>query len=200
MPEVSVVKTIGCQKYRDMSTAPTLARLFPFITIHSLDASSCWEWKGSVSSSGLPHRSAHGHTTSVSLRRLIWILLVGPLHGGLHPDLTDRTCELVKGTCANNRCLRPSHLRIISAREHGPMPREMYRGIGPRKIRPLTPLSILRRTRAERLLRLKREGYTNKAAAAAVGMSVKNAERIISGRVFPFLQSKRYFPQLNDCG
>lgn len=181
--------TIGCPEDRDISTAPTLSRLFLFITIHSLDASSCWEWQGAVSSAGLPHRSAHGHTTSVSIRRLVWILLTGPLRGGLHPDLTDRTCELVKGRCANTRCVRPSHLRVISAREHEPLPRETYKGIGPRKIRPLTPLSILRRTRAERLLRLKREGYTNQAAAEAVGLSVKNAEKIISGKVFPFLQN-----------
>ncbi len=123
----------------------------------------------------------------------MWFLLIGPLRGGLHPDLTNRSCELVSTTCFNKRCLRPSHLRAIPATECTPEPRERYRGIGPRKVRPLSPLSILRRTRAERLLRLKREGYTNKAAALAVGMSVKNAEKIISGKVFAALQNKRYW-------
>ncbi len=179
---------------------PSIGALLPFITIDSLNDSQCWEWKGSVSSSGLPHKTDHQQNTSMSVRRFLYIFCVGPLRGGLHPNLTDRSCELVKSTCSNKRCVRPSHLFAISATENKPTPRETYRGIGPRKIRPLSPLSILRRTRAERLLRLKRKGLTNKAAAEAVGMSVKNAEKIISGKVFPFLQNKRYFPSIHTCG
>lgn len=174
----------------DISSAPSFSSLLPFITMN-LSHGACWEWKGAVSSAGLPHRSAHRHTTSVSLRRLQWMLLIGPLCGGLHPDLTDRSCELVACTCFNPRCLRPSHLKATPATECKPEPRETYRGIGPRKIRPLSPLSILRRTRAKTLLRLKRDGLTNKAAAEAVGMSVKNAEKIIGGKVFPFLQKEK---------
>lgn len=189
-PEVSEFINVVDEECRDLSSAPSLVALFPFISIDSLAASQCWEWSGSVSSAGLPHRSAHRHTSSVSLRRLVWTLLLGPLRGGLHPDLKDRSCELVTSTCSNKRCLRPSHLCTIAGTDYKPAPRETYQGIGPRKIRPLTPLSILRRSRAERLLRLKREGYTNKAAAQAVGLSIKNAEKIFSGKVFPFLQSK----------
>lgn len=184
----------------ETALAPPLAALFPYIAIDPTESSHCWEWKGSVSSAGLPHRSSPDHSTSISLRRLVWILLVGPLRGGLHPDLKDRSCELITDTCSNKRCLRPSHLCTIAALKAKPKPREIYRGIGPRKIRALTPLSILRRTRAERLLRLKREGYTNKAAAQAVGMSIKNAERIISGKVFPFMKSKRYLESIDRCG
>jgi hypothetical protein len=155
------MQLISCED-RDISSAPSLQALFPFIITMNLSHGACWEWKGAVSSSGLPHRSAHRHATSVSLRRLVWMLLIGPLSGGLHPDLTDRSCELVGSTCFNPRCLRPSHLKATPATECKPERRETYQGIGPRKIRPLSPLSILRRTRAERLLRLKRDGLTNK--------------------------------------
>lgn len=179
---------------REMSLAPAIPTLFPYLSLESLEASQCWEWTGAVSSAGLPHRSSPDHNTSVSLRRLMWISFIGPLHGGLHPNLKDRSSELVISTCSNKRCLRPSHLCSVAARDHNPRPRESYRGIGPRKIRPLSPLSIQRRTRAERLLALKREGYTNKAAAEAVGMSLTNAERIISGEVFPFLQKHKVLP------
>lgn len=195
MPEAELMTT-----RRDISSAPSLSALFPFIAMDSFDASSCWVWTGSVSSSGLPHRSAHGHSSSISLRRYLWILLIGPLRGGLHPDLKDRSCELVKSSCSNSRCLRPSHLCIVAGTDHKPAPRVTYQGIGPWKIRPLTPLSILRRSRAERLLRLKRDGYTDKAAAEAVGLSIKNAEKIISGKVFPSLQSKRYLERIDTCG
>lgn len=179
------------QTGHDMPLAPAVSSLFPYLALHSLDASQCWEWTGAVSSAGLPHRSSPDHSTSVSLRRLMWISFIGPLQGGLHPNLKDRSSELVTSSCSNKRCLRPSHLRAVAARERKPKPRETYQGIGPRKIRPLSPLSIQRRTRAERLLALKREGYTNKAAAQAVGMSLKNAERIISGKVFPFLKKQK---------
>lgn len=185
---------------RDLSFAPAIPTLFPYLSLESLEASQCWEWTGAVSSAGLPHRSSPDHTTSVSLRRLIWISFIGPLHGGLHPNLKDRSSELVSSTCSNKRCLRPSHLCTVAAMERKPKPRESYQGIGPRKIRPLTALSKLRRIRAERLLRLKREGYTNESAARAVGMSIKNAERIISGKVFPFLKNKRYLEQMDICG
>lgn len=179
---------------QDTSFAPPISSLFPFITI-DLSHGTCWEWQGSVSSAGLPHRSSAHHITSVSLKRLFWLLLRGPLRGGLHPNLSDRSCELVASNCFNKRCLRPSHLIAIPATACKPEPRETYQGIGPRKVRPLTPLSIQRRTRAERLLRLKREGYTNKAAAKAVGMSIKNAEKIIGGKVFPSLNCHRPLPQ-----
>lgn len=179
MSKPSRLHTLMVRDEQGASDAPSLSSLFPFLPIPSLDTSVCWEWKGSVSSAGLPHRSSPDHSTSVSLRRLIWILLIGPLRGGLHPHLQDRSCELVKSTCASKRCLRPSHLYAIPATEYKPKPRETYQGIGPRKIPGFTPLSIFRRTRAEALLRLKREGYTNKAAAEAVNMSIKNAEKII---------------------
>jgi len=171
--------------------APALSTLFPWILMDSLDAAQCWEWRGAVTSSGLPRRSSPDYTTTVSLRRYVWISLVGPLRGGLHPDLKDRSVELVTSTCSNKRCLRPSHLRTILASAHQPPARETYRGIGPRKIRPLTPLSLFRWARAESLLALKRKGYTNKAAAQAVGMSLKNAEKIISGKVFASLQKQK---------
>lgn len=180
MQKRSTLHTLTDRDEQGAADAPSLMSLFPFLSIPSPDTSVCWEWRGSVSSAGLPHRSSPDHSTSVSLRRVVWTLLIGPLRGGLHPDLRDRSCELVKSTCVSKRCLRPSHLYAIPATQYKPKPREFYQGIGPRKIPGLTPLSIFRRTRAEALLRLKREGYTNKAAAEAVNMSLKNAEKIIS--------------------
>lgn len=166
--------------------SPHLERLFTFFKA-DLSGDSCWEWTGGCSSAGFPKLSTESATTSIRIKRLIWVLFLGPLRGGLHPGVKSKDFETVSSSCGNQRCLRPSHLFKRAALK-GRANRVSYQGIGPRKSQPaLSAVSVARRVRAETVIRLKREGITNSRVATTLQMSLTQVERIVSGTSFPFL-------------
>lgn len=68
----------------------------------------CWEWRGTLVNGRDPQarlpRGAYGpRNAGVSVRRAVWLALVGPIPDGLvlHP------------TCGNSRCCNPEH--VVSA-------------------------------------------------------------------------------------
>ena len=148
---------------------------------------ACWEWTGGCSSLGVPKLTAESTTTSIRIRRYIWLSFIGQLRGGIHPGLQSKDFETVSSSCGNRTCVRPSHL-IKRAAYRGRQGRLSYQGIGPRKNqKALSPVSVMRLVRAESVIRLKRQGLTNSKVASALKMSLSQVERVISGTSFPFL-------------
>ena len=86
--------------------------------VDQIDATGdCWEWTGSINSSGY---GTVGHARHVhSVHRVVWEYLVGPIPDGLEID----------HLCRNRRCCNPDHMEVVTRAEN------QRRGIGNQNVR-----------------------------------------------------------------
>lgn len=70
------------------------------------DASGCWLWTGSLTSSGYGHFSIRN--LYYQAHKLLYILHVGPIPDGLQID----------HLCRTRRCVNPDHLEVVTQAEN----------------------------------------------------------------------------------
>lgn len=63
----------------------------------------CWEWQGAFDGKGIPAVQILSlNKSSMSVRRLIYLIAVGPISKG----------RVVLPDCENRKCVNPAHLKL----------------------------------------------------------------------------------------
>jgi DNA-binding XRE family transcriptional regulator len=84
-----------------------------------LSPNDCWEWQGSITSSGYGNLSWHG--SPVQAHRLAYYLSIGgvSLHTGFRvPGVARKYRRFVLHRCDNRKCCNPAHLFLGSMRSN----------------------------------------------------------------------------------
>ena len=76
------------------------------------DLGPCWEWMGSINSSGYGNLTIGSRTDGtrriINAHRFTYLNLIGPIPEGLEPD----------HLCRNSPCVNPHHLELVTHHEN----------------------------------------------------------------------------------
>lgn len=115
-------------------------RFWKYVDISS--PKDCWNWIGSLNGQGYGQihvgSTQNGTDTTMKAHRFMWLMLERALPHGI--------TNTIDHLCGNTRCVKPSHLRIITRRENilrGTAPSAEYaRRTHCKNGHPLTPENV----------------------------------------------------------